>query len=224
MHHNQPRVFSLLLDLGKAVCGACMLDAIRLNLTPILRLFLDHGWNINESLTRGTPPLLAYALFNEPLTRWFLAHGASPTARTKAHLAYTPLCFAAFGVPLSAFKLLYSHTPGLDDALQCAAHSDLDDRLELMQFLLEQGADINAVKWKHDKLTYRSNDLMALGTALHYAVRSGSSEKARFLLDWGARVDVRDSMGCTVVDDAWCEETRQEWFLEMLAERGVCNA
>jgi len=41
-----------------------------------------------------------------------------------------------------------------------------------MEFLLDAGADIDAVKWKHHEESYTSFEALGLGTALHYAAKN----------------------------------------------------
>lgn len=51
-------------------------------------------------------------------------------------------------------KLLYANGATSHDILQTATESSAEGRLEIMEFVLDQGADINAVKWRHDPRSY----------------------------------------------------------------------
>jgi len=99
-------------------------------------------------------------------------------------------------------KLLYANGASCRDILQTAAESSAEGRLEIMKFVLDQRADINAVKWRHDPRSYEDYELLALGTALHYAVRHGYADRVEMLLKRGARPDVVDSTGYTALDYA----------------------
>ena len=136
---------------------------------------------------------------NEPLVRWFLAHGASPNVPAP-RLARTPVMSAVVCAPLSIVRLLYAHGASLDDVLQSAAESPAEGRLQVMEFLLDSGADIDAVKWKHDEQSYAAFGLLELGTALHYAAKNGHTDRVELLLQRGAKADVLDSTGKTALD------------------------
>ena len=66
-----------------------------------------------------------------------------------------------------------------------------------MRFLIDGGADVNAIKYIHDEESFVTWVLFELGTALHYAARNGDVDKVELLLERGARVDILDSMGQT---------------------------
>ena len=148
-----------------------------------------------------TYKLASYMLEDENLTRWFLAHGASPNAPA-SRLFETPIMKACSFARLSIIKLLYTYGASHENVLQSAAESNAEGRLEVMNFLLDEGADINAIKWKHHEFSYRAFEGAYLGTALHSAVWGGFSDKVELLLKRGARVDIPDSMGHTSVDIA----------------------
>lgn len=149
----------------------------------------------------GAYKIRRYVLKNEGLTRWFLAHGASPNAPASL-LFRTPIMLAASFAPLSTVKLLCAHAESLDDVLQSAAESDAEGRLEVMEFLLDEGSDINAIKWEHHASSYHNFEGAGLGTALHYAIIGGFKDRIELLLKRGARVDVPNSMGQTALEVA----------------------
>lgn len=69
-----------------------MKAAAKVKSKPIMQLFVDYGWPINQKLGWYDPPALAYAVEDEDLTTWFLTNGASPNAKCK--LDKTPLSAA----------------------------------------------------------------------------------------------------------------------------------
>ena len=109
---------------------------------------------------------------------------------------------AASGAPLSVMKLLCDHSTSLDNALQCAAESNTEGRLEVMELLLDHGADIDAVKWKHHHFSYECFEITHLGTALHHAIMGGFKDRVQLLLSRGANIDIKNSLGQTAVDMA----------------------
>jgi len=84
--------------------------------------------------------------------------------------------------------------------LQSAAESPAEGRLQVMEFLLDGGADIDAVKWKHHEESYTSFEASELGIALHCAAKSGYAYRVELLLRRGAKADVLDSMGKTALN------------------------
>lgn len=174
--------------------------ALDLESIPIFQTFLDNGWDINEPLGETSPPALAYVLKNEPLTTWFLTHGASPNA-SAPRLYRTPIMFAASYAPLPIIRLLYTHGANTLNVLHTAAESPAPDRLAVIEYLLDEpGAEINAVKWRHDPQSYADFEMLELGTALHYAAKNGYADRVEMLLQRGARAEICDSTGKTALE------------------------
>ncbi len=115
---------------------------------------------------------------NEPLVHWFLSHGASPNASAPQN-ARTPVSSACANAPLHIVKLFYAHGASHLDALQCAANSPTEGRLEVLKFLLDDGADVNAVKWE-----------------------GGYVDRVVLLLSRGADIDALNSNGRTPLEVA----------------------
>ena len=59
LEHDRPVVVSHLLGLGLRLTYSYVDRAIKTKSTAIFDVFLQHGWNINEPLTRMRPPALA---------------------------------------------------------------------------------------------------------------------------------------------------------------------
>lgn len=142
---------------------------------------------------------LSRVITNETLVRWFLSHGADPNVQAP-RLARTPIMAAGAHAPLPLVQLLYAHGASHLDVLQSAAESPTAGRLPVMEFLLDDGADIDAVKWQHHPESYESFNALELGTALHYAAKNGYADRVEFLLMRGAKTDVLDSTGKTALD------------------------
>lgn len=98
-------------------------------------------------------------------------------------------------------QLLHRHPrdAALIDTLQLTAESTSPGPLEVTRFPLDQGAGANAVKWKHDPLSYESLGLLGLGSVLHCAVKQANEEKVMLLLEYGVDPDARDSNDETVL-------------------------
>ena len=117
---------------------------------------------------------------------------------------YTPVFAAATGGDLSAVQQAVEKDPNLVKATEWENATLLHDaviqnHIDLAKYLLEKGADINAVKT--DGVT-----------ALHIAARNGNIEMIRLLLQSGATINVVDERGWTPLDRA------QKWGHQDAAE------
>ena len=148
-----------------------------------------------------THKCLSYVITNEHLVHWFLSHGASPDAAAPQN-ARTPVASACAKAPLEIVRLFYAYDASHLDVLQSAAESPVEGRLDVMRFLLDGGANIDAVKWEHNEEAYMTWTLFGLGTALHYAAKGGYADRVELLLKRGAKVDVMDSNGETPLEVA----------------------
>ena len=85
------------------------------------------------------------AVTDEDLTKWFVTHGADPNAQWG--LNETPLSIAVGNAPFKAIKLLFdrSATTEHGQLLHHAVYRWLNDRLEVLSYLLEKGALVNNI-------------------------------------------------------------------------------
>ena len=157
----------------------------------IVAMLLDRGANPNMQLfyrpagrgiggaARGATPLIAAAAEDDvELVKRLLAHGADP----KLYQAdgQTPLMAALGG----------------RGAFGGGGATNADKAVEVMRLLHDAGTDINAAAIQHHLLRTRG------GTALHYAVRAGSSKAIEALVSWGIDLNAKDMDGLTALDYA----------------------
>lgn len=115
------------------------------------------------------------------------SRGADPNAQCL--LDITPLSAAVQYAPMSVIKLLFEHGGSIafGQLLNYAAWRELDDRVDVVMFLLAQGAPINNVMYQNRLDCYRQREAFALGTALHDAAAIGSIDVVKTLVDAGSR-------------------------------------
>lgn len=157
----------------------------------------------------------------ESLVKWFLEHGADPNSHGSKNEC--PLDTAASGCHLGSVKLLLEYGAKLNDsnALHAVAGSREDDSpcLEMMAFLLDHGADINALEHQGNPEYKERRKGQAFSTALHRAAQKGKKERVRFLLERGADPSALNSQGIDVA--GWVTENDEEGIADLLKSFGV---
>ena len=151
-------------------------------LKPSLSLYrrlVDSGWDVNALGPDHQNALFSAVIFRDlESTRFLLQHGSKVTDQTLDAAAMSEnIEILRLVVRASLVKLTGEHGAAI---LGQAARGRKTD---LMQFLLDSGADVN------------SRGLGQGWTPLLSAVNSGSSENARLLLGKGADANARDNNG-----------------------------
>ena len=142
--------------------------------------------------------------------KWFLENGADPNL--KSGRGFTPLEHAAIQGSLEVVKLLVGHgadvryTPALHRAAADSVKFDgikHPGRLEIMDFLLDRGANIDLLEPEFIDKSGRPRQVTGFtGTPLHHAVQSEDPEHVRFLLRRGADRHIKGVMGFTPLEVA----------------------
>jgi ankyrin repeat protein len=105
---------------------------------------------------------------------------------------------AAANAPLATVELLWSNGAEVGNALPCAARSKVPGRFEVIRFLLDNGAPIDAVEYEHN--TYGFGSDFVIGSALNLAVCYGGDDTVELLLERGARIDIVDFDGRSALE------------------------
>ena len=155
----------------------------------------NQGGRFNDPLlSTGTTPLLRALINGDSLVgRLLLEKGASPNI---------------FGMGLSPWLYAAGMTSGTFNEARGGVVGSVDTAL--LDLMLAHGADVNAQvtgaasysgriarALTGDPVNTKSNEGM---TALHVAVRSRNATLVRYLLDKGARTDIKDASGRTPLD------------------------
>jgi ankyrin repeat protein len=190
--HDVEKV-KLLLNHGARDMDAALLDAADIpGATPVLKLLVEHGANLNYSKSGFTVLMAASRAGNLNAVRYLIDHGADVRARTKS--GYTAL-FAALSWPGNAavVQTLLEHsadanaevatsTPAHDlytPVLLAALHGDAGS----LERLLAKGGNLNRQGGDFGR------------TPLIAAATTGSEATVRLLLRAGADVNVKDALG-----------------------------
>ena len=132
---------------------------------------------------------------------WYLEHGALTYSRFSDHsLFWLPVTTAAKSASLEIIQLLVSHGAELSkgDVIISAMCSPLADREPVLQYLLEQGAPTNELRfeWNPKVLGLKSHFRRVQGP-LHMAVDQDKWWLVKKLVQFGASWDKEDSRGTT---------------------------
>ncbi|KAI9823638.1 MAG: hypothetical protein M1832_002419 [Thelocarpon impressellum] len=136
---------------------------------------------------------MRFALNDREMLEWFLSKGASPDAACDQDI--TVLTHACIWGTMDTVKFLLAHGGSVKHGhlLHATASRRLPDRTELLSFLLDQGMDVNAIKYEDQPEIYWAEYWQGLGTVLHYVARAGDVKAIRLLLSRGADPRIRDS-------------------------------
>ncbi|KAL4745160.1 hypothetical protein BDW72DRAFT_187082 [Aspergillus terricola var. indicus] len=196
---NQVAVVKYILDERRgSVTSMAVRRAMAASAFDVLEVFREHGWDVNDPAQDNLCPILGFVTNNESRVRWCLERGADPNARNNNKYQDIP-SQAGRHASVSTLQLLAEH--GADfarsNALQRAAESNTQGRVEAMQWLLDSVFPINQREFEYDPEEFHKWRGHGLGSALHFAVMANCPEKVRLLLERGAVVNLKDTLGKT---------------------------
>ncbi|KAK0270185.1 hypothetical protein LTR35_001066 [Friedmanniomyces endolithicus] len=202
--HGRNDVVDILLGEGLTVHTTHVKVATINKDTAVLELLFTHGWDINNSIEWCVPPALAFAVEDPALVDWFLANGADPNARCL--LDMTPLSAAVEFASLPTIQRLVDHGGSVTcgQLMHYALRRKSDDRLQVMEFLLQQPSPppISKLMCQDEPWWFESQKVFGLGTPLHDAAASGDLDAVRFLIAKGSDPSIKDSLGKLAIEKA----------------------
>lgn len=148
-------------------------------------------------------------LDNEDIVKWHLENYADPNILSDR--GFSALEAAAYRHSVNIVKLLVEYGAEVrpTTALHSAATNSAEyggilypDRLEVMAFLLDHGADIDKLEPVIDTQGHPRPVDWGTGTALQRAVDSNAPDRVRFLLQRGANRFITGAMGFTPLEIA----------------------
>ncbi|KAJ5484589.1 hypothetical protein N7453_012057 [Penicillium expansum] len=167
-----------------------------------LEVFLTHGWDINAPVDSNTPAALTFSFYDFKLTQWFLAYEADSNRRCYEHTDQPPLSVALEKAPFAIIELLLDHSASLQhgQVIHYAAMRELDDRLEVLQYLLDRQHPLNDIMYQNCGDEYYFHMYSSIGTPLHYGAGKELLDYVTFLVQHGASIEIRDPLGQIAAD------------------------
>lgn len=131
-------------------------------------------------------------LGDKSLVSWFLAHGADPNKESSYGLS--PMMRAVREASLEIVQILHAAGGSVTNTVPfvCSPFKYTDEyvegRLEVLRFLIDAGANLNAREYEHNSRGRES--VIQWGCGLNIALALGGHDLAEELLRRGARTDV----------------------------------
>ncbi|KAJ5946134.1 hypothetical protein N7454_002973 [Penicillium verhagenii] len=190
-----------LLQRGFPIRPLYGLKALEAKSKSALELFIQYGWDINQSMSELSPSILGNAVDDEEMTIWLLDHGADPNKGCAIDL--TPLSCAVRSAPISIINLMFTRGGDVQKGqLLFHAIERQSEAIEVLKILLEKGAPINATMYQNHYPSWRLFYFMGLGTVLHKAAELGKVDAVRYLISEGAELSIKDANGRTAMECA----------------------
>ncbi|KAH6618650.1 ankyrin repeat-containing domain protein [Boeremia exigua] len=162
--------------------------------TSMLQLLIDDGWDINQLYNRSRPSIMSVVVGDVNLVKWCLSLGGDPNAVSPSgmsvlHRAACIGTIASLEALLAAGGQIQSPCHSDDIVAHAASvHDESYNRIPVIQYLLDRGADIDAYyAQRHDPRETSGLQLwIGTQTALHIAIERDSRDLVEFLIQKGA--------------------------------------
>lgn len=160
----------------------------------VMQALMDAGMSVNIQMEKmGTPIVMAIYQQNVPLIKFLLENGA-PANDYEWFPGESLLANAARFKNLEIMRLLLDHGATASDNSSMYVAGE-EGNIPALKLLMERGAHIDEPYYM-----YGITDGNSHGTALHSAVVGEQAETVKFLLENGARTDIKDWDGDTARD------------------------
>ncbi|KAF2158773.1 hypothetical protein M409DRAFT_71470 [Zasmidium cellare ATCC 36951] len=181
---RKPDILQILLEENRVLSEDVVAEAFQRKDRMCIRILLDFGWDINNTLWAASP--LCFAIHDKDFMNWLIDHGADINARYELDL---PVLASAIALgDIQVVHLLLEK--GADVMHGNLLHSAVERKnqregAELVDFLARKGVDVNAhrhtnsVAWKQKAMSF-------LPTPLYLACDKENIPVVQALLQHGA--------------------------------------
>jgi hypothetical protein len=179
--------------------------------TQAIDVALAHGWNIDEHYEHVGSALVYTVGVSDSgpeypsgdtvcleMAAYLLSKGAS--VDESAQTGDNPLELACSRGDKHMAALLLAHNAAMEKAPKALLNAAENGDMEIMQMLLDHGADVNAHPYGTYTTLPQHRESESWGSALHCAVGKGHTEAVGFLLEKGAAKEYRNKLDMTALD------------------------
>jgi ankyrin repeat protein len=179
--------------------------------TKAIDIALAHGWNIDEhyehvgsalvytvSESGSDPDYLGGGTVCLKMAAYLLSKGAD--VDEGGQTGNNPLELACSQGDKHMAALLLAHNATMERAPKALLHAARNGDIEIMQMLLDYGANINAHPYGTYTTDTQQREREDWGSALHCAIGKGHTEAVRFLLEKGAAKEYKNKLDMTALD------------------------
>jgi hypothetical protein len=191
------KIAAYCLENGQVAHNAMMTSVIVHDSFAVYRLLVEHKAVDINYYVGWYGDILGTMAYGDRIdwVKFCLEHGADPN-RNLVHDGLTALACAAGTGNIELVDLLLEHGARLKGS-SAIPEAAIEGALEMVKHLLSKGADIDEIGTE-GPAGDEGYDYM--GSPLHHAAKLGNTEMARFLIDAGANVHLKDPMGRTPED------------------------
>lgn len=183
-------------DFDTSYAEAVPMRAAESGSVEVMQALMDAGMSVNIMMEKmGTPIVTAIYRQHVPLIKFLLENGA-PAHDYEWFPGESLLANSARFKTLDIMKLLLEHGAKANDNSSMRAAAE-EGNIPALKLLMQRGAHIDEPYFQYGDVE-GSN----YGTPLHWAVIAEQVETVKFLLDNGARTDLKDWQGDTARDIA----------------------
>ncbi|CAN9382110.1 unnamed protein product [Alternaria alternata] len=177
--------------------------------TKAIDVALAHGWDVNEHFDHIGSALVATETGPEypdgdtaalKIAAHLLSKGTEVDEGTQT--CNNPLELACMNGDRHMAALLLAHDASLEKAPKALLNAARNGNIDIMQQLLDRGADLNAHPYGDLKTIPAQRQDKGWGSALHCSVKDHRTKAVSFLLEKGADKEYRNRAGLTALEFA----------------------
>jgi hypothetical protein len=191
------KIAAYCLENGQVADRSVMTSVVVNDSFAVYRLLVEHKAVKINQVVPWYGDILGTMAYDNKLdwVKFCLEHGADPNGNLVEEYLSALAC-AVYTGNFKLVDLLLQHGAQLKGS-NAIVQAAIYDNLEMVKYLLSKGADIDEVGIKGPPGDERYDDN---GSPLHHAATEGYTKMALFLIDAGANIYLKDSMGRTAED------------------------
>jgi ankyrin repeat protein len=219
VQHDQIQVLEFCLRNGAAITVSLACNVLDRHSVPMYRALLAAGLDVNADFHHAGDALTRAVFRNDlEMVSLVLSLGADLHSDRLWGYRYGPMAISGLFASIDIYRLMISYGAVVKGslALHIACRAG---RIDLVQHLLDEGADVNEIPPSDHDLTFPTS--YELGPPIHYAADHRKLEVVKFLLDHGADATLCDRAGKTIMERSRKDNANWEDLEVLLESRGI---